>query len=403
MEHIEFNPLNMPLNRERAYRIMGDRGIDALIASSPENVYYISDYWSLGQQLRCGTQTYALLPADGDPVVVAPIDEADLIVESQTWIDDIRFYGGLDLEVAEPDNASEQTRRLIDLYGAAEPDAEAVSALLGALKERGLTHGVLALDTSGLPPRLFEALRQRLAGAELVEGTDLLREIRLIKTREEVDRIRKATEITEKSMEDALEIARSGITEIDLAGMFGYSVASDGGRVTQNLIGFGERSAFPHPIPSTFETRSGDPIRMTLGCTWLHYHSNVSRTAVIGRPRSPLKRWGEAVLSAQDAALDLVRPGAPLSEVYAAAERELRASGLRRFSSCFGHGLGVEGDERPWIEGGSEGELLEGMILNIDIPYLELGSGGAQLEDTVLVTVDGCDPLTHTDRTLYLL
>jgi len=72
-------------------------------------------------------------------------------------------------------------------------------------------------------------------------------------------------------------------------------------------------------------------------------------------------------------------------------------------SPSFGHGLGVECNERPWIEAGGDGELLEGMILNVDIPYLELGWGGVQLEDTVLVTKDGFELLTNTDRTLYLL
>ena len=393
------------MNRERAYGIMGSRGVDAVIASSTENVYYISDYWSLGKQLRCGVEAYALLPVDGAPAVVAPLEEADLVVDSGTWIGDVRFYGALnlDIDIGQPGEASEQTRRLMELCRAADPEADGVSALLGALEGRGLTRGVLALDTSGIPPPLFEMLRRRLPEARIIEGADLLQEIRQVKTRAEVDRIRRATEITEKSMEDALEIARSGIMELDLAGMFEYSVAYDGGRMTHSLIGFRERSAFPHPLPTRLEARRGDAIRMTLGCTWLHYHSNISRTAVIGRPRPPLAKRGEAVLSAQDAALDSVRPGARVSEVYAAAAKELEAAGLKPLSLSFGHGVGVECNEQPWIEKESERELVEGMVVNIDVPYLELGWGGVQIEDTVLVTADGFDLLTRTDRALYLL
>jgi len=393
----------MPLNRERAYQIMADRGADVLIASSPENVYYLSDYWSLGQELRCGTQAFALLPADGDPAVVAPLDEADLIVDSETWMGDVRLYGAHSVEIAQSDEVPEQTQRLINLYKTVEPESDAVSALVKALEDRGLAGGVLALDTSGVPAGLFEMIRRRLPDAKVVEGADLLREVRLVKTEEEVERIRRATEITEKSMEDALEIARSRLMEVDLAGMFGYSVAYDGGRVTQSLIGFRERSAFPHPIPSASEARRGDVIRMTLGCTWLHYHSNISRTAVIGRPRPPLAKRGEAVLSAQDAALDSVRPGARVSEVYAAAAKELEAAGLKPLRLSFGHGVGVECNEQPWIEKESERELVEGMVVNIDVPYLELGWGGVQIEDTVLVTADGFELLTRTDRALYLL
>jgi len=393
----------MPLNKERAYEIMKSRGIDAIIASSLENVYYISDYWSLGQKLRCGVQAYAVMPVDGDPAIVAPLDEVDLIVDSETWIEDVNYYGSLDIDVAESDEVSEQTRRVIDLYVAADPEADAVSALFKILEERGLTSGVLALDVSSVSPGFFNMLQQKLPDVKLVGAVDLLQEIRLIKTSMEVERIKRSTEITEKSMEDALEIARSDITELDLAGMFEYSVAYDSGRVTHNLIGFRERSAFPHPIPTIFPAKRGDTIRMTLGCTWLHYHSNISRTAVLGRPPSQIRKRWEAVLNAQRAALDEVRPGAKLSDVYAAAEKELKDAGLKSFNASFGHGLGVECNERPWIERGSDGELIEGMVINIDVPYLELGSGGVQIEDTILVTSDGFELLTKTERDLYIL
>jgi len=393
----------MPVNRDRAFKLMKSRGVDAIIASSLENVYYISDYWSLGKQLRCGIQTFALMPMDGDPAIVAPLDELDLIVAGETWIEDVIFYGDLDINVAESEEVSEQTRRIIDLYVAADPEVDAVSALVKALEKRGLTRGVLALDTSGISPGLFDVLQVKLPDAKLLRAVDLLQEIRLIKTRLEIERIKRATEITEKSMEDALEIARSDIMELDMAGMFEYSVAYDHGRVTHNLIGFGGRSALPNPIPTPYVAQRGDTIRMTLGCTWLHYHSNISRTAILGRPKSQLKKRWDAVSSAQQAALNEVRSGAKLSDVYAAAERELKDVGMKRFNPHFGHGLGVECNEKPWIKKESGSELIEGMVVNIDVPYLELGSGGVQIEDTILVTSDGFELLTKTERALYVL
>jgi Xaa-Pro aminopeptidase len=204
-------------------------------------------------------------------------------------------------------------------------------------------------------------------------------------------------------MEDALEIARPEITELDMASMYAYSVAYDGGQVTQNLIGFRDRSAFPNPTPSFFEAQSRDLVRMTFGCTWDHYHSNISRTAVIGRPLQKVQRRWEAVINAQDAALDAIKPGVKVSDICDAASKALETSDLKDFSSGVGHGLGVECNERPWILLDAEEELLEDMVLNIDIPLLELGWGGTQLEDTILVTSDGFELLTRTDRSLYLL
>lgn len=393
----------MPLNGERAYQAMQGRGVDTLVASSAENVYYVSDYWSLAKRLGCGVQAYAILPVKGEPAIVAPLSEADLIVDSETWIGDIRFHGESRVEMGDLEEPSEQTKSLFELYRAAQPEVDGLSCLLKTLEEKGLTGGTIALDTTDLTPSMHEYIEGKLSDAKIVDGAEMLREIRLVKTGPEVERIRRATEITEKSMEDALEIARAEITELDLAGMFAYSVAYDGGLVTHNLIGFRERSAFPNPVPTLLEAQRRDLIRMTLGCTWGHYHSNISRTAVIGRPLGKATRRWEAVQAAQDAALDAVSPGASFNEVYAAAMKELEAAEVKGLSAHLGHSMGVECNEMPWIGRESEGELLEGMVINIDVPVLELGWGGCQLEDTVLVTSDGHELLTRTDRTLYIL
>jgi Xaa-Pro aminopeptidase len=393
----------MPLNGERAFEVLQREGVDSLIATSTENVFYISNYWSLGKRLGCGVEAYAILPLEESPAIVAPLNEADLLVENQTWIGDIRFYGESGVDMGEPEDPSEETALVMELHRSARPETDGASALLKAIEDKGLTGAKIALDTSGLSPPQYEHLKSKLQGVELVDGAPLLREIRLVKTEGEIERIKRATAITEKSMEDALEIARDEITELDLAGMYGYSVAYDGGRVTQNLIGFRDRSAYPNPLPTMYAAKKRDLVRLTLGCTWDHYHSNVSRTAVIGKPLAKVERRWEAIIAAQDAALDAVKPGAKVSEIYAAAEKELANSEVGKMPSIMGHGLGIECNEMPLISKTGEDELLEGMVVNVDIPVLELGWGGIQLEDTILVTSDGFELLTRTDRTLYLL
>jgi Xaa-Pro aminopeptidase len=338
-----------------------------------------------------------------EPAVVAPIDEADLIMDCQSWIDDIWFYGKSKVEIGEPEEPPDQTKNLIKMYKTARSESEATSALVKALDEKNLLNRVIAIDTLGLTPSLYKKINLKLQKAKLVEGADILREIRRVKTKGELERIKRATSITEKSMEDALEITREEISELDMASMYAYSVAYDGGQVTQNLIGFRERSAFPNPVPSIIEAKRRDLVRMTLGCTWDHYHSNVSRTAVIGRPLQKVQRRWEAVISAQDAILESIRPGVKISEIYKIALKELEKRDIKGFNANIGHSLGVECNEFPWLQRDSDEELLEGMVINIDIPILELGWGGIQIEDTTLVTSDGFELLTNSDRSLYLL
>jgi Xaa-Pro aminopeptidase len=393
----------MPLNGERAFEVLKREEVDALIATSTENVFYVSNYWSLGKRLGCGGEAYAILPLEESPAIIAPLNEADLLVENQTWIGDFRFYGEFGVDLGEPEDPTEETGLVMGLYSSANPEADGASALLKAIEDKGLMGAKIALDTSGLSPAQYEHLKSKLQGAKLVDGSDLLREIRLVKTEGEVERIKTATTITEDSMDDAMEIARDEITELDLAGMYGYSVAYAGGRVTQNLIGFRDRSAYPNPLPTMYAAKKRDLVRLTLGCTYDHYHSNVSRTGVIGKPLAKVKRRWEAILSAQNAALDAVKPGAKGSEIYTAAEKELANAEATRYPSTLGHGLGIECNEMPLISKTGEDELLEGMVVNIDIPVLELGWGGIQLEDTLLVTSDGYELLTRSDRTLHLL
>ena len=393
----------MPFNGERTFEVMQKHNIDALIATSTENVYYLSDYWCLGKKLGCGIDAYTVLPIKGDPSIVAPLKEADLILNSNTWINDLRFYGKSGVDIIDSEEISELTKNLIQLYKEAKTNPDGLNALIKIIEENKLSNSSIGLDTTGLSPSQYDYIQSRLPNATIVDGSSILSEIRLVKTKPELERIVRATEITEKSMEDALEIARSEITELDLAGMFAYSAAYDGGQVTQNMIGIGERSAYPNPVPSAYEAKRRDMVRFTFGCSWEHYHSNISRTAVIGRPLARDQRRYETVQKAQETAFEVISPGVKVSEVYAAVMKELEASNVTGFDLPIGHGIGVECNEVPNLTQDNELELEAGMILNIDIPLLEVGTTGAQIEDTIIITDDGCGLLSKTERTLYLL
>lgn len=379
---------------------MAERGVEALIATSPQNVYYVADYWSRGLELGA-SEAYAILPLDGDPLLIAPVEEIDLIVEGGALFESLYLYGPPGFEVS-TDWTAERTGEILRLLESSKIYVDAPSALSAALRDMNPVKRI-ALDSSGLSPQSLEALRGRLGDVEVVEGLGLLREMRMVKTLLEVEMLRRATEVLEKAMEDTLEIIASGVSEMEASGMFRYSLASDGGVETLIHLGFGERSSYPNPIPSTLEAARGDVIRLRLGCTLSHYHSRVSRTAILGRPRKELRGVWEAILSAQDAALEALEPGASASEVYEKAERALREGGLRGLGLSIGSGIGLEAYEPPRIGRGSDEELLEGMVIALDVRYLKLGSYGVELEDLYHIAGDGAEPLTRTSRDLYLL
>jgi len=392
----------MPLNKERARQVMQRAGVDAILAASPSNVFYVSDYYSTGMQMGCGTQGYVFLPLDGEPALMAPLSEADLVAESGTWIRDIYWYGCLKVNASKNSEVSEITRRIIEATKA-EAEQTPCDSLVIAVTGKGFAKKTIAVDSHGINPMRWENIRRNLPDAKIVDGSKLLEEIRAVKTIEEVEMIKKATEIAEKSMEDVLEIAQQGIMELDMSRMFSYSVAEDGGRVTKDHIGFGERSAYPNPIPTTLPLAKGDLIRMSLGATWAHYNGEVTRTAALGKVSPEVEKRLKIVIDAQEAAFDAAKPGNTIGDVYVAAQKELERGVVKECSMSLGHCIGVDCTERPWIGPGDKTMLEEGMVLNVDMPFLDLGWGGIEMEDTVLVTKKGLRFLNNTERTLYLL
>jgi Xaa-Pro dipeptidase len=392
----------MPLNKERAKQVMERAGVDALLATSPANVFYISDYYSAGMQLGCGTQGYALISLDAEPVLIAPLSEADLVAESRSWIGDIQWYGCLKVNATGNPKSSDITQAIIKATKAKAEQTPCDSLVIAATK-RGLAKKTIAVDSQGVNPVRWENIKRNLPDAMIVDGSALLQEIRAVKTFEEIELIKKAVEVTEKSMEDALEIAQPDIMELDMSKMYSYSVAEDGGTVVSDNIGFGERSAYPNPIPTTLQLRKGDLIRMSLGAAWDHYNGNVTRTASMGKPSTEVEKRLKTVIDSQEAAFDSCRPGATFGEVYAASQRELEKGGVKECSMSLGHCIGAEANERPWICPGDKTRIEEGMVVNIDVPFLDLGWGGIEMEDTVVVTKKGLRLLTNTERTIYLL
>lgn len=382
--------------------MMEKAGVDAILAASPSNVFYISDYYSTGMQLGCGTQGYAFLPLDAEPALMAPVAEADLVAESGSWIKDVYWYGCLKVNTSKNPQSSPVTQRIIDATKA-QAEQTPCDSLVIAVTSRGYAKKTIAVDTTGVNIIRYENIKRNLPDAKIIDGSKLLDEIRAVKSPEEVEMIKKATEIVEKSMEDALEIAQPGIMEIDMSQMYSYSVAEDGGRVTKDQIGFGERSAYPNPIPTSLVLAKGDLIRMSLGATWAHYHGEVTRTAALGKVSPEAEKRLKTVIDAQEAAFDTAKPGTKIGDVYTIAQKELEKGGVKECSMSLGHCIGVDCNEKPWLVPGDKTILEEGMVLNVDVPYLDLGWGGIQLEDTVLVTKKGLRFLNNTERTLYLL
>jgi Xaa-Pro aminopeptidase len=271
----------MLLNRDRLEILLERHNFDAAIATTPENVTYSSGYWALSQWIRRGPQTYVLLPAGAraEPTIVASTTLLDLLADQDVWITQVRRFGYFQADRTDPIAFDSSDRRQAALYDLSD-DIDALSSLVTAVSDAGLQRGRIAVDELGLLPGYFERLRALLPEATLVEGHAFFREVRAVKTPEEIRRLRRAAHIAEHSIDAALAIAQPHATEEELALAFHGRTVAEGGSPVLGCIGFGRRSAMPNVMPSSARLTRGDVIRFDVGGRFEHYRADKCRISI---------------------------------------------------------------------------------------------------------------------------
>jgi Xaa-Pro aminopeptidase len=392
----------MLLNRQRAQQYLQQVGVDVLIAATPENVLYTTGFYSLNQWLIGGT-ALGLLPVDGarGPLIIGPVSDMDLVVERPPWAARVIPYGVFYIEGR---GSSSEDQQLADLGVGEQVYTTALEALEATLKAEGWETGRLGIDEEGVPPAFLEALRVALPRAEFVDASQTLRRIRMVKTPEEHARLAEAVSITERAMVVAMETVREGLTEREMATIFETEIVRAGALPVFTVIGFGPHSAYPNARPGDRALRRGDIIRFDIGCRYAGYFADIARTAVFGVPDDRVAGYYRAILLGQERGLGLVRAGAEVSAIFQAAVEGTQQAGIPHYRrNHVGHGIGLRPYDPPLIAPQNDDLLEVGMVINIETPYYELGMGGLQVEDTVIVTEDGYRRLTRTSSRLYVL
>ncbi len=280
----------------------------------------------------------------------------------------------------------------------------AVAALTQCLREYGLIKGRIGVDQGSDTIFLGQKLEKEFPGLETVAAYDLFREIRLIKTAEEAQRIQAATAVAEKALTEAVSAIRQETTEKDLDRIFKEAVIRQGGLPTLSCIGSGPRGAFPNVEPSEREIQRGDLVRFDVGCMVAAYHADIARTAVLGPPNPKQLRYHDALVAGQGRILESLRPGIAIGDLFQMGMKEAREKGIPHYERHhLGHGTGIEGYDLPLITPNNPLKLEAGMVFCVETPYYEPGFGGLQIEDILEVTDQGSRRLTRMERKLFIL
>lgn len=395
----------MLLNKIRAVQVMEKNGLDALIATTPENVAYLTGFWILTSIRHRARQVYAVLTKK-DLKVALTIGRGlvDHPLQGGTWVRDYYLYGEFFFAPEDPEGMDAESLSLFQMLNRLPKYPNAVAALAQCLREYSLVEGRIGVDQGSDTISLGHKLEKEFQGLETVPSYDLFREIRLIKTTVEIDRIQKATAVAEKALTETVSEIREGATEKDLDRVFKAGIIRQGGLPTLSCIGSGPRGAFPNVEPSERKVRKGDVVRFDVGCIFDAYHTDIARTAILGSPSAKQTTYHDALMAGQGMILEALKPGIATGDLFQMGMKETREKGIPHYQRHhLGHGTGIEGYDLPLITPGNTLKLEAGMVLCVETPYYEPGFGGLQIEDIMEVTAEGSRRLTQMDRRLFVV
>lgn len=390
---------------------MREAGIDALVATKPINVAYMSDYFSESSRADLGVQVYGIVPLDGPLGLIVPSLEVDAWAEQPGEVGDVTVYGILHRWRSERRPLEPDDQRIHDLTMGRPTHQDAIEALVQALRRRGLEGSSIGVDETGVTPLVWDRMREALPRAQIVPAGPLFQYVRMVKTEEEIRRLAASARITEQAMAYAWSDLPDGVTERALADRFRTKVIELGGDPAFWIVSVGRRTAHTHNRITDARAGRGELAKFDMGCRYELYWSDVGRTKSVGEASDRDRRLYEILCAGVKAATARVRPGVRPSELFETAVGTIRDAGIpdyRRHHT--GHGIGISVYDPPIVEergyrnmfgiGAADPPLEIGMVTNIETPYYLLGDRGFIVEDTMVVREDGPELLTHLDYSL---
>lgn len=233
-----------------------------------------------------------------------------------------------------------------------------------------------------------------------------LTSLRAVKEPYELKATRKASNIADRAFADLLPYIKPGVTEKELAARLESNMLLLGSEEKSftTIVASGKRSAMPHGTASPKVVEAGDFVTFDFGAVWEGYHSDITRTVVVGKASQAQKDFYNLILEGQKLGVSLIKAGVSRREVdFAVRNYFARYHVSQYFTHSLGHGTGLEIHEQPVLSPRSTGVLEENMIVTVEPGLYIEGKFGVRIEDSVAVTANGCEILTKTPKDLMEL
>jgi Xaa-Pro dipeptidase len=375
---------------------LAKRKLDALYLTNGTSFLYLTGY----SYIQTERPAALIIPLEGEITFMGPHLEKDHIPLKTTLIKNIKTY---------PDYPGEK---------------HPINHFATFLKELGLENKKIGIDNpagaAGTWGYKGPKVTEKLPKAEFVEAKDIVPNMRIIKSKEEIELLRESAKWANLAHTLLQEYTEPGLWDVDITLRASYEASM----IMKKTLGpeyeqckrgrspasagfrgqVGPMSAIPHSISIKRKIREGDVVVTGAGADIGGYSSELERTMIIGEPTEKQRRYFEVMLMAQDAGLKAFKPGAKCSDVDKASRKVIEKAGYEALIRHHtGHGLGLEGHEPPWLDIGDDTIMKPGMVFSCEPGIYKPGYAGFRHSDTVVITEDGSEILTYYPRDLESL
>ena len=244
------------------------------------------------------------------------------------------------------------------------------------------------------------------AGFNLNKTNGVFTAFRCSKNQEEIENIKNAQKITDKAFTEILPFIKEGVTEKELRAKLEYIMLSLGadGLAFETIVASGTNGAKPHAVPSDNKIKSGDFVTIDFGARLNNYDSDMTRTVAVGEITKEMEEVYNLVLLAHEKGRDALRPGVSCKEVDAVARKVIEDGGYGEyFTHSLGHGVGIEIHESPRLSKTSQDVLKIGDVVTVEPGIYIENKFGVRIENMYVITRDGYENLTISDKKLINL
>lgn len=268
---------------------------------------------------------------------------------------------------------------------------------------RDMGFEAIGFEAANVTYATWEKWAQRFQGVRLLPAADVFGALRMVKTEEEIAHVRDACRIADAAFEHIVRMIQPGVSEYDINLDLEFFIKRQGAALAfEPIVVSGERSARPHGRASDRVLRRGDFLTLDFGATVNGYHSDITRTVVVGEATDRHREIYQAVLDAQLAALDAIKPGVAAKDVDRLS-RQVMGDLAAHFGHGLGHGLGRIVHDSGRMNATSTDVFEPGQIWTVEPGIYIEGFGGVRIEDDVVVTEAGIEVLTHAPKEMLVL